>query len=117
MKNIIYYQKKNGNIPVRDFLRWLTRNNISLVTKIRAKIQLLKLELLWERDVKYIGDKLFELRIRDKNNISRVFYFTHQWDNIILLDAIIKKQNKLKNTDIQRCIDYKNDFQKRFGEW
>ena len=76
----------------------------NLALKIRSKIQFLSLDILGEKDVKYIKDKIYELRVRDRNNISRVFYFSYQNQDIILLDGIIKKQDKLKNTDIERCI-------------
>ncbi len=114
MKQILYYSKENGKIPVRDFLIDLEKKNTSLMLKIRSKIQLLSLGLLGENDVKFIQDKIYELRVRDGNNISRVFYFTYTGENIVLLDAIIKKDQKLKQTDIHRALEYKNDFIKRF---
>lgn len=52
--------------------------------------------------------------MRDKNNISRVFYFSHIGENIILLDAIMKKDQKLKRVDIVRAIKYKDEYIKNF---
>jgi len=116
MKKIIYYQKENGEIPVEDFLVALAWKNFILANKIRSKILALSIWRLWNQDVKYIEDKIYELRVRDKNNISRVFYFSHIGENIILLDAIMKKDQKLKRVDIVRAIKYKDEYIKNFWE-
>ena len=115
MKKIIYYQKENGKIPVKDFLDETLFNNKKLGAKIFSKLEMLSFWILTNKDTKYIQDKIYELRIRDGNNISRIFYFTFLWENIIVLDWIIKKDNKLKNRDIERSVWYKKDFIKRFG--
>ena len=46
MKHIIYYQKENGKIPIKDFLENLEKKNTSLMLKIRSKIQFLAMDLL-----------------------------------------------------------------------
>jgi len=74
MKKIIYYQKENGKFPVKEFLIDLEKINSKLVLKIRSKILALSLWRVWYQDTKYIWDKIYELRIRDENNISRIFY-------------------------------------------
>lgn len=114
MRKIIYYQKENGKIPVKDFIEELLLKNKWLVSKIQTKITMLSLGITGNKDIKYVRDKIYELRIMDKNNISRVFYFSYEHQDIILLNGIVKKEQKLKNTDIERCIEYKKDYIKRF---
>lgn len=87
MKQIIFYQKQNGKIPVVDFLNDLEKKNPDLHAKVLQKIDLLTIE-----------------------NISRIFYFTIENEKIVLLDGIIKKTQKLDNSIIEKVKNYKNDF-------
>lgn len=110
MKEIVFYEKENWEIPVQDFLDSLAVWDRRLKWKITHKIYLLSLGRLWYKDVKYVKDKIYELRIKDTFGISRVFYFNYSWNKIVLLDAIIKKENKLKQYVIDRVIKYKDNF-------
>lgn len=110
MKQIIFYQKQNGKIPVKEFLNELVIKNPYFNAKILQKIDLLLLDRLWNDEVKYIWDKIYELRIKQSSNISRIFYFTIKNEKIILLDWIIKKSQKLDNSVIERVKRYKDDF-------
>lgn len=110
MKQIIFYQKQSGKIPVVDFLNDLEKKNPDLHAKVLQKIDLLAIDKLWQEDVKYIWDKIYELRIKQSSNISRIFYFTIENEKIVLLDGIIKKTQKLDNSIIEKVKNYKNDF-------
>ncbi|MFA5916979.1 MAG: type II toxin-antitoxin system RelE/ParE family toxin [Candidatus Gracilibacteria bacterium] len=112
MKQIIFYQKQNGKVPVKEFLNELAIKNSDLNAKILQKIDLLLLDRLGKDEVKYIGDKIYELRIKQSSNISRIFYFTIQNEKIVLLDGIIKKTQKLDNSIIEKVKKYKDDFLK-----
>lgn len=112
MKQIIFYQKQNGKVPVKEFLNELAIKNSDLNAKILQKIDLLLLDRLWKDEVKYIWDKIYELRIKQSSNISRIFYFTIQNEKIVLLDWIIKKTQKLDNSIIEKVKKYKDDFLK-----
>jgi phage-related protein len=87
--------------------------NLHILAKIQSKIELLSENLLGLDDLKYLRDKIFELRIRKWTDISRIFYFTIKDETIILLDWIIKKDDKLKNWIIDKMIAYKNDYLER----
>ena len=109
-KKVIFYRKENGDIPVKIFFDELKNTNNQLLAKILAKIDLLSMDSLWMDDVKYLDDKIYELRIKKQSNIGRVFYFMLYWDSIVLLDGIIKKDQKLKKGILDRVIKYKNDY-------
>lgn len=93
MFQINFYEKENGEIPVKDFL-------LDLDLKMRAKafkeIEILQTfgSDLREPRVKYMQDGIFELRIKSGNNISRIFYFFFTKENIILTNGFIKKHTK-----------------------
>jgi hypothetical protein len=46
MKQIIFYQKQNGKVPVKEFLNELAIKNSDLNAKILQKIDLLLLDRL-----------------------------------------------------------------------
>ena len=48
-----------------------------------------------------MGDGLFELRLKGKEGISRIFYCTLVRNNICLLHSIIKKTQKTPHKDLQ----------------
>lgn len=110
MKQIILYQKENWDIPVKIFLENLEKNNPKLYTKTWLKIKLLLVDSLWNEDIKNIWDKIFELRIKQSSNISRIFYFTIKNEEIILLDWILKKSQKLDNSIIEKMKKFKNNY-------
>ncbi len=114
MKDIIYYEKENWKKPLIIFYNFLKKNNKQLLTKIYFKIDLLAYDKLSVDDVKYLKEKIYELRIKDQSNICRVFYFIYFWNSIVLLDWFIKKDNKLKREILNKIIKYKKNFIKRF---
>ncbi|EKE28368.1 MAG: hypothetical protein ACD_3C00067G0002 [uncultured bacterium (gcode 4)] len=109
-KEIIFYQKENWDIPVKMFLDSLKIKDPYLLATILNKLELLSLNLLWLDDLKYLGDRIFELRIKKSSNISQIFYFTLWGDSIILLDWIIKKDDKLKNWALKKFTNYRDDY-------
>ena len=113
MFEINFYEKENGKIPVIEFLE-------DLDSKMRAKA-LKEIELLEEfgsnlrePHVKYIDKGIFELRIKTGNNISRIFYFFFTKEDIILTNGFIKKTQKTPTNEIERAIEYKKDYDRRF---
>lgn len=71
---VIFFKKDNNNIPIKDFLD-------NLDDKMRAKAvgMIIRLEkygnTLTEPYSKYLDDGIFELRIKQSTNISRILYF------------------------------------------
>ncbi len=113
MKEIIHYEKENWDCPIEEFFNELHLKNKKMLSKALWRIENLKYWFIWYEDIKFIKDKLYELRIKESSNISRIFYFTYEWNKIILLYWIIKKYAKLKNKDIDLALKYKDDFLKK----
>ena len=114
-----YYVKANGESPVDDFIK-------SLPPKHGAKV-------LWEIDLleklgssirepyaksikgkKYKG--LWELRIQQGSDASRVFYFLPIENAFILLHGFIKKGNKTPPSELETALAYMKDFKRRNGD-
>jgi len=48
-----------------------------------------------------MGDKLFEIRLKSKEGISRVFYCTKSGQRIIMLHMFIKKSDKTPEKELR----------------
>ncbi|MGN1318161.1 MAG: type II toxin-antitoxin system RelE/ParE family toxin [Lachnospirales bacterium] len=113
---VIFYQKENGKIPVKDFL-------LSMTPKLRAKafsdIELLQKygSELREPYIKPIKGKnnkgLYELRIKFSSDIARIFYFTYYNNKYVLLHGFIKKTMKTPAKEIDKAKKYMEDYIRR----
>ena len=113
---VVFYQRENGKIPVREFL-------FSIPAKLRAKafkdIELLKKfgSELREPYVKPIKGKknkgLYELRIIYGNDIARIFYFVFINNKYILLHGFIKKSMATPIKEIEKARGYMEDYVRR----
>jgi len=117
MKWIVeYYEKENGEIPVEDFLMTL---NPKLRAKAYSDIMLLKKLGINIREPyskaikgkKYKG--IFELRTKFASDITRIFYFLFEKNKFILLHGFVKKADKIPNSEINRALEYKLDYERR----
>ena len=107
-----FFVTNEGKIPVKAFLD-------SLENRSRAKASVM-LSLLSEfgNDLrepysKYIGDGIFELRIKQSNNHVRILYFFFTGKKIILTNGFIKKTAKTPPSEIKLAKNYKDEYYKR----
>ncbi len=112
MWSIVFYERENGEIPVQGFLDSLTRQQR---TKAIHEIEILEQfgTALRMPHAKHIDGKLWELRIKTGSDISRIFYFIHVGDNIVLLHGFIKKTQKTPPTEIRKAQTYLADYERR----
>jgi phage-related protein len=96
--DIEYYQK-GEKIPVYDFIQDRTEKEKA---KIMYYLRVLKEKgpVLHEPYVKKVSGKIYELRPGFAGSEFRIFFF---WfgSTAVLLHAIIKKDQKLKRSDIE----------------
>ena len=111
-----YYIKENGNSPVKDFIETLPKKHRA---KVLWEIDLLE-ELgttITEPYVKPIQGKkykgLWELRIQQGSDASRVFYFLPVGNTFILLHGFLKKTQKTPISELETALSYMNDYKRR----
>lgn len=68
---------------------------------------------LGEPHSKSLGDGIFELRIKQSSNISRVLYFFYVNNKAILTNGFIKKTQKTPSSEIKLAKKYKKDYERR----
>ena len=111
---VVFYWKANGTKPMVKFLD-------SLEPKLRAKVDRDiaalrdQADMLWEPHSKSMGKGLFELRVRQGNDIARAFYFFFVGRTIVVTNGFVKKSQKAPRREIERALAYKADWEKRFG--
>lgn len=116
MWEIIIYAKENGREPVTEFIQ-------SLPAKHQAKA-IWEIDLLEEHGDRlqkpYVdsisGEKykgLMELRVQFGGDISRIFYFTHVKNKIVLLHGFVKKDMKTPKRELDTALEYMKDFLRR----
>ncbi|MCC8195348.1 MAG: type II toxin-antitoxin system RelE/ParE family toxin [Ruminococcus sp.] len=107
--DIIFYKTTDGEEPVKEFIS-------DLEPKMRARvyrsIDLLSEfgHMLREPDSKSLGDGIFELRIKQGSDISRVLYFFYIGDKAVLTSGFVKKTQKTPANVIERAKKYRADF-------
>jgi len=114
--NVEYYIKVNGESPVRDFIKTLPPKHgakvlweIDLLEKLGTSIKEPYAASI--KSKKYKG--LWELRIQQGSDASRVFYFLPIGNTFILLHGFIKKSNETPVSELKRALAYMNDYKGR----
>jgi phage-related protein len=109
IRKIIFYRTKEGNCPVENFLD-------SLPGKVAQKITW-TLEILENQGMlpstyfkKLKNTEIWECRIQFGSNIYRIFCFFELNSIIVLTHGFIKKSQKTPQKEIERAIQYKNDY-------
>ena len=106
------YETKDKKRPVEEFI-------LSLDNKMQAKvfgmIRLLeeKGTALREPYSKPLDDGIFELRIKQSSNITRVLYFFYIGGKIILTNGFVKKTQKTPPSEIEKAKQYRKDYLER----
>ena len=108
MFTLEFYETPNRITSLEEFLNELKMKDKSLFAKVLRYIELLesKGNLLRESYTKPIEDGIFELRIKQHNNIMRVFFFFVVGKKIILTHGFIKTTEKTPKSDIDKAKEY-----------
>ena len=112
MFSVEYFEKEDGSCPVEDFI-------LALDNKMQAKI-FRSLELLEEfgnqlrePHSKQLEDGIYELRIKQSTNITRVLYFFYIGKRIILTNGFVKKTQKIPKDQIDLAKSRRAEFIKK----
>jgi hypothetical protein len=102
------YERSREDVPVRTFVAGLEGRNAN-----QAAALLLKLAArgnhLRPPDSQQVAENLFELR----GHQVRIFYMFLPGRRVVLLDGIIKKQDRIPRKDLDRVRAYQGDVARR----
>ena len=107
--SVEYYEKDDGTRPAEEFI-------LSQDAKMRARIFMI-LEFLEkmgpqlrEPYSKSLGDGIFEVRVKQGSNISRVLYFFVVGQKVILTNGFVKRTDKTPAREINKAKRYRADY-------
>lgn len=106
---IDFYKTESGTCPLNEFFE-------SLDNKMRTKTLRMVMLLeeygndLREPYSKPLGDEIFELRVQQGNNITRVLYFFMIGKKIVLTNGFVKKTQKTPKNEIEKAKRYRQDY-------
>ena len=105
---IVAYERTRGDFPIRTFLAGLDDRNReranALLNQLRTRGHQLR-----EPHAKAVEPGLFEL----KSFQVRMFFMFQPGRVAVLLDGILKKQDKIAADDLKRVRAYKADVDRR----
>jgi phage-related protein len=111
---IEYYTTREGKSPVRDFIDALSAESQAKYIFITDLLEGYGI-LVREPYVKAVKGqkKLFEIRIKDKANVHRIFYFTFASRTLVLLHGFTKKEEKTPAREIETAAARMQDYLSR----
>jgi len=114
--SIEYYVTSSGKRPVEEFINSLSPDSKSKYIFIADLLEECGLNVK-EPYVKSIKGyrKLFEIRIKDRANIHRIFYFAYTGKKFILLHGFTKKTEKTPQNEIEIALKRMQDYISRKG--
>jgi phage-related protein len=100
--SIEYFISNSGRSPVKEFIDALSPDSKAKFIFIADLLTEYGLNVR-EPYVKPITGtrKLFEIRIKDRQNIHRIFYFAYAGKKLILLHGFTKKADKTPQREIE----------------
>ncbi len=113
-RTIEYYITREGKSPVREFIDALSAESQAQYIFITDLLEEYGI-LVREPYVKAVKGqkKLFEIRIKDKANVHRIFYFTFASRKLVLLHGFTKKEEKTPAREIETAAARMEDYLSR----
>lgn len=112
MRLLKFYRLESGASPVEEFLDTVSDK---VAQKILAVFKIIEnQEIISSKFFKKLsGTDLWECRIMWESNIFRFLAFFEKNNSIILTHGFKKKTQKTPSAEIERAVNYMNDFKRR----
>lgn len=110
---IVFYMDEEGNEPVKDFILGQPDGAIAEILHVFKLLRQFNVTLGMPYVRKINRSGIRELRIKHGSDIYRIFFFAHTGQKFVLLHAILKKENKISESDRNLAIQRMNDYKSR----
>jgi phage-related protein len=111
--NVVFYQTRANNEPVRDWLKTLPKEDCKIIGK-----DILKVQFRWPVGkplVDNLGEGVWEIRSRLPNRIARVLFAVVD-EEIVLLHGFIKKQQQTPQDELNLAYKRKKEYLENYEE-
>jgi phage-related protein len=114
-KRIVFYRFRSKKSPVEKFLDSLSSQDRNKALWIIRFISETDMNLIPARFFKKLtgSDGIWEIRVKGKDNIYRIFSFFFHGETLVLTHGYIKKTQKTDAREIKKAEKYKKDFLQR----
>ena len=104
-----FFEKEDGTFPAEEFI---LAQDLKMRAKIFRMVELLELKGndLREPYSKKIAEDIYELRVKQGTDITRILYFFVAGKKIILTNGFVKKSDKTPKNEIEKAIKYKEEY-------
>jgi phage-related protein len=112
-----YYKRENGTEPVAEFIGALPAKHAAKALWEIDLLEQLGTALRKPYAAAIEGDKykgLFELRIQQGGDISRIFYVLPVGNTFVLLHGFVKKGQKPPPKELDTALRHMKDYMRRF---
>jgi hypothetical protein len=108
---VIFYQEKDGEVPVLEWLQELKETNERAWAKCRVRIEQLEESgyELRRPAADILRDGIYELRAKQGHVQYRILYFFHG-RNVAILAHSLTKEDEIPGIDIERALTRKKLF-------
>ena len=103
------YKDNSGNEPVVEYLNALPAKHKAKALRAIDLLEEFGRELK-EPYAKHLEGELWELRVKQASDISRILYFAEVGDSFVLLHGFIKKTQKTPKKELDRALRYLADY-------
>ncbi|MBR4823194.1 MAG: type II toxin-antitoxin system RelE/ParE family toxin [Spirochaetaceae bacterium] len=115
MYEVLFYDLPDGSKPVKDFMDTL---DAKMFVKVVRTIDMLKqvgpsMRLPYSE---HLDDGIFEIRVKQGTNITRVLYFFFVGKKIILTNGFVKKTQKTPKNELALAKKYRDEYKSRGGK-
>ena len=109
---VVFYETVKGSRPVEEFI---LAQNVKMQAKIFQSLTLLEEQgnNLREPNSKLLSEGIFEIRVKQSNNITRILYFFVIGKKAVLTNAFVKKTMKTPQKEILLAKERRADFFRR----
>ena len=112
MYDVLFYDLPDGSKPVRDFMDTL---DAKMFVKVVRTIDMLKqvgpsMRLPYSE---HLDDGIFEIRVKQGTNTTRVLYFFFVGKKIILTNGFVKKTQKTPKNELALAKKYRDEYKSR----
>lgn len=110
MWQVEFYTNRNGRQPARDFILEQTPDDQVLIKNDLGNLADLGYQLRRPHAAP-LTDGIHELRTKTCTGQFRLFYFFFRKDRIIITHGFIKRQRAVPQSEVNKAIAYRNDYE------
>lgn len=100
--SIEFYENENGRVPVKEFLDSLNSRQVANIIEAMDLLKTFGLQLK-EPYVKFVGNKLYELRVKDADGNYRILYFAATGQKFVMVHGFKKKTQKTPAKELAKA--------------